>query len=234
MIGKPEYGERYAMVYSCGILPVTGVILAGGGNTRMNASKAFLEVGGKRIIDRQLDVLGSVFAEVMVVTGSPAEYAGVRAGVVQDDDLFPLMRCPLRGVYTALVNASHPHCFVVGCDMPFISPALVAMLADMRDTADIVMPVKGGYPEPLFGVYAASVAETMGDALASGVRRLAEVFGRAETLYVDEAELRLYDRELYSFMNVNTPEELDAARAAATEIDQYRSCRAALIRTESG
>ena len=40
---------------------MTGIILAGGGNTRMGQNKAFLRVGGERLIDRTVRLFRSLF-----------------------------------------------------------------------------------------------------------------------------------------------------------------------------
>ena len=53
--------------------PCTGVILAGGLNTRFDGqNKAFIKIGGKRILDRLLDVYTRLFEQVGLVTNDPA------------------------------------------------------------------------------------------------------------------------------------------------------------------
>ena len=49
--------------------PCTGVILAGGQNKRYDGqNKAFIRIGGKRIIDRLMAVYDRLFEQVVVVT----------------------------------------------------------------------------------------------------------------------------------------------------------------------
>ncbi len=40
---------------------ITGIILAGGKNTRMGANKAFLEIDGIRLIDKTINIYREIF-----------------------------------------------------------------------------------------------------------------------------------------------------------------------------
>lgn len=196
---------------------LTGIILAGGESSRMKAPKTLMSVGGERIIDRQIAALGEVFGEIVVVGGSPDDFFGPGVRVAPDDEAFRHVRGPLTGVYTGIKEAGGD-VFVVACDMPFINPALIAWLASLSPGHDLVIPVVGGFAEPLFGVYSAGSMSLMEDALARGCRRVRDIFGRLDVRYVVEDELRRHDPGLYSFVNVNTPADLGAARELAREV----------------
>ena len=57
--------------------PCTGVILAGGLNTRFSGKeKAFLKIDGMCILDRVLDTFKAVFHEIILVTNTNAGGAG--------------------------------------------------------------------------------------------------------------------------------------------------------------
>lgn len=69
-----EIPQEYAGVYTYPEYIFDGMIVAAGMSTRMGAFKPFLELGGKRVIDRELDTLRSGGArEIAVVTGYRAE-----------------------------------------------------------------------------------------------------------------------------------------------------------------
>ena len=53
---------------------MTGIILSGGKNIRMGTNKAFLKVGGERLIDRTTRIFKQIFDEVILVTNSPLDY----------------------------------------------------------------------------------------------------------------------------------------------------------------
>lgn len=106
----------------------TGVVLTGGQSRRMGTDKAFLEVGGQRLVDHALDALCDA-AQRLVVGGTDPrlEETAAAAGAVHIADRWP-GEGPLGAVATALGNARYPVTVVLPCDLPGISPEDVALL----------------------------------------------------------------------------------------------------------
>ena len=78
----------------------TGVILAGGRNTRFDGvNKAFLEVGQRTIFDLLYERLASLFTNLIVVTNSPEEYLDWDCEIVSD--VYPASGS-LVGLHTGL------------------------------------------------------------------------------------------------------------------------------------
>ncbi len=75
-----------------------------------------------------------------------------------------------------------------------------------------VVPVVGGYQQPLAAFYAASALETMRASLGAGDKSLRGVLAKLDVRYVSEAELRECDPQLRSFFDLDTPQDLQAAR----------------------
>ena len=73
----------------------------------------------------------------LVVTNAPDEYAFL--GVPTVRDIVPSAG-PLGGILTALVTCDKPRVFVVACDMPALSHALIAHMAALPDTHDAIVP----------------------------------------------------------------------------------------------
>jgi molybdopterin-guanine dinucleotide biosynthesis protein A len=225
------------------LIPVSAVILAGGENRRMKIPKAFLDIEGISIIERQaaalaggridcrqgpdrgmsrrpagLDALeaeSAFFDELIVVSNDPASYESLGFKAMPDDPEFSGQKGPLIGVYTGLQAAKNQYVFVVACDMPFISGKLARRLAQLKGGHDAVVPVIKGYPEPLFAVYSKTVLKYARHALRRGRARLQELYKDLDVLFVDESEAREYDPGLLSFINVNTPEDLKMAEGLA-------------------
>ena len=61
---------------------MTGVILAGGKNSRIGLNKAFLEIGGKKIIDRTIEIYKKIFDEILIITNTPEDYQYLTESVI--------------------------------------------------------------------------------------------------------------------------------------------------------
>jgi molybdopterin-guanine dinucleotide biosynthesis protein A len=96
--------------------PCSGVILAGGLSTRYRGeNKAFLRVGGIRILDRLLSVYAELFSEIILVTNTPQEFLEWNALIVTD--LFTV-RSSLTGIHAGLFYASNPFAFSAAATLP--------------------------------------------------------------------------------------------------------------------
>lgn len=185
------------------IRPVTGVILAGGRATRYDGiNKAFVEVGGRRILDRIYPVFRDLFDEIILVTNQPDAYLDYNLHIVTD--IFPV-RSSLAGVHAGLFHASHDHIFATACDAPFIEKTIVReVLSRIDDTCHAVMPEVGGKLEPLFAVYAKKCLPTAENALRNGRFQIFSLCRRDRVRIVPEKVLRRLDPDLTAFFNVNT------------------------------
>ena len=63
---------------------MVATILSGGNNRRMLRNKAFLQIGQKAIIEREIEVFSTLFSRVIVVTNAPENHAHLAAEVVPD------------------------------------------------------------------------------------------------------------------------------------------------------
>ncbi len=199
----------------------TGVILAGGQNKRFGGqNKAFIRVGGRRIVDRQLDTFRRLFGQVVLVTNDPAAYMDVDALIVSDH--YP-DRSSLNGLHAGLFAASQEYAFFSACDAPFARPNLIRCVLDRIDPkADIVMPSTQAGFEPMFAVYRKTCLPAMTHQLEQGLLKIQGLFRKVRVKTVDEAELRRTDPELISFFNINTPEDLKRAEKIAHTSTQER------------
>lgn len=191
----------------------SAAILAGGRSTRMGTDKALLEVGGAVILRRTADLLRPLVGDLFVVADNAEAYAPLGLPVVPD-------RVPdrgsLGGILTAVARAAQPRVLCVACDMPLLQPGVLALLlAAAGPEADAVIPRPAGRPEPLCAVYGRALLPALEQAVAAGRLRIMDALAGAQLRFVEAAELAPVDPNLRSFLNVNTPDELAAARALA-------------------
>ncbi len=196
--------------------PCTGVILAGGLSTRFaGKNKAFVEVGGVRIIDRIYDTLKNLFEEIILITNDPLEY--IEYDALIGIDLFE-KRSSLNGIYSGLFYSSHPHVFITACDTPFLQKELVEMVTgSINDRFDVVMPRTSEGSEPLCAVYSKKSLNRIEQHLIQDKHKIQRVFRQDRIKIVSEKSLRKVDPDLISFFNVNSSEDLVMAETLAKQ-----------------
>lgn len=196
--------------------PITVLILAGGRSARMGRDKAWLEIEGIPLVERVARRLLPLAAEIVFSANDAARFAQlaarlpVPAQVVAD--IFADAG-PLGGIHAGLTAARHDTVLAVATDMPFVNHAVVEGMVGLCEEADAVVPrlAAEGFdepqPEPLHAIYRRSCLPAVERALAANRRRVVSFLADVRVCYVDEPFLRTLDPELWSFRNVNTPEE---------------------------
>jgi molybdopterin-guanine dinucleotide biosynthesis protein A len=195
---------------------VTGVIQAGGKSTRMGGHpKALLELGGRRIIERVLDAVGPVVDDLLVVTNTPELYQFL--GLPMVADAYP-EHGSLGGIFTGLSAASGDAAFTVACDMPFVHREIARLVVERAAEGDVVIPRVGAQLETLHAAYGKACLPHIEARLRAGRLKIVGFFESVRVVEIAEAEVARYRAPEVAFMNVNTPEELERARALAGEL----------------
>jgi molybdopterin-guanine dinucleotide biosynthesis protein A len=192
---------------------VTGAILAGGRSRRMGSDKGLLPFGGRQLIEVVLTAIRPLFSDIVIVANEPAVYA--RFGVPVVTDRIP--GGPLGGIHAALWSSRSPHIFCIACDMPFPNPAVITHLVALAPGYDAVVPHSSAGYEPIHAVYGRSCLAPVEALLRAQRLRLDELFASVRVRLVDAAELRPLDPSGRAFLNVNTPDDLEAARRLLEE-----------------
>lgn len=185
----------------------TLAILASGYSRRMGTDKALLQIRGRPLIDYVSSSLSPLFRETIIVTPNPKrEYVRFGDRFVKD-----MKRGPLEAIYLAIQNVGSEKVFVVGADMPFVSPPVVQYLLGL--SGEVVMPRHAnGMFEPLHAIYSKNTLPEIEKSVRFG-RKDSVSFLRniANVNYVPVAELKSYDPQLLTFFNVNSKEDLRGA-----------------------
>lgn len=195
---------------------VTGVIQAGGRSTRMGGRpKALLELDGRRIIERVLDAVVPVVDDVLIVTNTPELYSYLSVPLVAD--AYP-EHGSLGGIFTGLAAAPGEAAFTVACDMPFLHPEVARLVVARAGEGDVVIPRVGEQYETLHAVYAKACLPHIEARLRENRLKIVGFFGDVRVVEVSEAEVARHRPPEIVFMNVNTPDELERARALAPRL----------------
>lgn len=191
---------------------VSAAVLIGGRSRRMGVPKALLRLdpAGDTLVERVVARLSQVASEVLLV-GTPAwPLPTALAGreTVADRGV-----SAIDGVIAALAAAQHECCLIVGCDMPFLDPGLLAAMCEVstREAAGVAAADASGL-HPLHAVYRRGAMPAVAGLVARGERSLARAaaeLGMA-SFRTDGDDAPAAWR--WSVFNVNTPADLALAR----------------------
>ena len=156
-------------------------------------------------------MMKKLFNELFIVTNQPGDYAYL--GVPLLGDIYDV-RGPMTGVFTALLNSPNPWVFITACDMPFLNKALIGYMASKRERYDAVVPESPGGTgrdrmEPLFALYSRRLLASMEKALHDSKRGLKDFLNNKRVHYIRTSETIKFDPQARSFVNLNTPEDID-------------------------
>ena len=185
-----------------------GAILVGGASTRMGTDKATVELGGRPMIQHVATALDTAGCRVLAV-GRTGEIAGISC--VSDTPTG--RRGPAAGLATALRIAGGAPVVLVAVDQPFVRSETLTCLLAVAD-GDAVVPIADGRRQATCAVYWPNCGPIVDDLLAGGDDpSLQAVIDRVPGHEVDESAWRAWGEDGTSWWSINTPAELEAARA---------------------
>lgn len=177
-------------------------VLIGGLSTRMGQSKPEL------FLKRVVAAAQPVFDEVIAVQrpGGPAASIETIFETPHRDE------GPIFGIARALLHAGGRRCAVVAVDYPLVTRELLQYLVKASAGAMMTVPVWGGRPQPLCGIYDPAILPLIRSRLAAGKRDVIGLIDEVPAKMIDEQTLRARF-EGQPLLNVNTPAELEEAEA---------------------
>ena len=195
----------------------TAVVLAGGKSSRMGRPKSLLLFDGEPLITHIVRGLKQMFAETVVVAAPEQELPDLPVILVRDEVAY---QGPVGGIYYGLNAASGEFCFVTSCDVPFLNAALISRLMAQILNYDVAVPYWEDRFQPLHAVYRRSVLPLLKEQLDRGELRPIYLFDKVRTLKIGEDEIRLFDPEGLSFLNMNTPDDYERALQRWSELKE--------------
>ena len=198
---------------------ITIVLQAGGKSTRMGKDKALLPFLGIPLIKRLRDRFSDMGEELLVITNDFSGYQDLAVPLYRD--IIP-DRGALGGLYTALSVSKNPLVGLIAADLPFASPALMAHLIKilLTSSADAAIPSTERGLEPLHAVYRRDTSlPLVKGAIDQNLWRMNSWFDQAEILILTPEETRNVTSSKHTFLNLNTPEDLQKAEKLASSLD---------------
>ena len=146
---------------------LSAVILAGGKSARMGRDKARLEIGGRPLMARQIQLARETGAGEIFISGrAGADYAEFKCPVLYDrfGDAGPL-----AGIERVLAETSSAKVLVLAVDMPNLTPVILKQLIGRARERMGVIPRIEGRMEPLAAVYSKSARNLAVSLLDDGI-----------------------------------------------------------------
>ena len=183
---------------------ISGVILAGGNSRRMGRDKAWLDFNGQPLIAVIAERLRTVVDEVIIAADDTKRFTPFADCCVPD-----AYRGigTLSGIHAGLQAASHDPILIVGCDMPFLDPRVLAWLVKESQEVDLVVIKHELGLEPLHAVYRKSCLPAVEATIRSGERCAFAFCDQIRVRFVHPSEIPSLHPDRSSFFNVNTPEQ---------------------------
>ena len=197
--------------------PVTAIcFLAGGQARRMGGGdKAFIEIGGLSILERQMRTTCQHQLRLINANGQPERFTAFGLPVIKD--CVAGFLGPLAGILSGLEYLALHHSeieWMISCatDVPFFPQDLSEALHDARrrEASDLAMVISAGRTHPVFSLWPLAIAPALRRALIDEKIRKIDVFAsRYRVAYA------VFDSQPDLFMNINTPEDVRVAQAQA-------------------
>ena len=132
-------------------MQLSAVILAGGESKRMGRDKAWVDFGGKPLIELALEKVRELGISEIFISGRPGQdYSKLNCRVLTDMET----GCgPIAGIERALHESTSPLVLVLAVDLPCMTTVLLRKLIENCDRCTGAVPTVNDQLEPLVAVY---------------------------------------------------------------------------------
>jgi molybdopterin-guanine dinucleotide biosynthesis protein A len=169
-------------------------------------NKAFVEVGGERIIDRTIRIFKEIFAEIILVTNSPLEYVDYDVQIVTD---LIKGKAALGGIYTGLFYSNCEYSFVVPCDMPFLNSRFIEYMINHINRYDIVVPNSPDGLQPLHAIYSRKCLLSIRNLIDRDNLKIRSLYEKHKTSTIPADVIKTFDPQEQIFLNINSKKDLE-------------------------
>ncbi|MEC4680042.1 MAG: molybdenum cofactor guanylyltransferase [Nitrospirota bacterium] len=195
---------------------ISGIVLGGGESRRMGCDTRRLQWEGEPFLDRVSRVMDTLFEEVLVVTAQE-DYDCSHLPVRLVTDKIP-QKGSLGGLYTGLIEAKNSLVFVVACDMPFLQRECISRFCLFSGTADVLVVKLSSGIQPLHARYSKRCVPIIEQMIQKEDLKIQNLVTHSDLAVEIMGESLFDDIDPYrrSFMNINTPADLEFARKTSS------------------
>jgi molybdenum cofactor guanylyltransferase len=189
------------------MVDIEAFILAGGASSRMGTDKSQLLIQRQTFTDRIAETLLKL-TDLVTIVGRKTSSSNLPT----IPDVYPQWGA-LGGVHAALAACKREWAIIVACDLPFVTTELFSFLAALRLDHEAVAPIQQDRrPQPLCALYRSDPClQRATELIEAGRRRPLDLLDAVKTRWIEFEQLRNLAQAESFFVNINTPEDYDAA-----------------------
>ncbi|MHA2407403.1 MAG: molybdenum cofactor guanylyltransferase [Candidatus Ranarchaeia archaeon] len=203
-------------------IPLTIAILAGGSSNRL-PNKVSMDLHGTPLVVHVLRQVSRISPNVLLVLHDKNQNEILRPILPKKTKIVYDVPAPkpsaLVGIISALKIAKTEHVLILPGDAPFIHHELLHYLISFAPKYNAIIPQwPNGWVEPLHAIYSKNAAlPVFMRYFPETKKRLIEIIREIPKVhFIPIDELRKFDPDLLSFVNVNTPQDFKQARSISS------------------
>lgn len=194
----------------------SGVILAGGKNSRMKSDKCIADFRGTPMIYYTYSALINNVDEIIISVSQNRDTSEIKEIVNDNDIIFVTdnekFKGPVHGMLSAFKQAKGDYVAVGPCDSPFIKSEFYSMLFEFAEGYDGAVPMINNHWEPLHAVYEREKSIiAIEKILQNGFNKPIDAYPHMNIRKITEDDIKSFDFDLLSFININTKKNLASA-----------------------
>ena len=184
------------------------IVLAGGQSSRMGRDKALLEIAGKSLLQRALEVAAAIAPQVYILTAWPDRYRSTLTEESQFLVEYNPGSGPLVALTQGLTEITADWILLLACDLPLLDAQIIQnwtnQLTDFPPSTLAVVPYQNSRWEPLCGFYRQQSLPSLQSFIDQG--------GRSFQVWLNQISaipLPVGERESVMLLNCNTLAEFE-------------------------
>jgi molybdenum cofactor guanylyltransferase len=183
-------------------MQITGIILSGGQSTRMGTDKALLQIDGKTLLERAIEIFKPVCKKMVISSNNP-EHEKYGYQIIPDE----IKNCgPLSGIYSCLKKSDTDWNFIISVDAAFVTQDFVEFLISETGDFEAIIPVHKNGKEPLVALYHKNCVSVIQEKIELKDFKMQHLLNELNTKFIDVDSWIIKYPEL--FHNINRPEDL--------------------------
>ncbi|WP_456469456.1 molybdenum cofactor guanylyltransferase [Archaeoglobus sp.] len=191
-------------------------VLVGGMGRRIGMEKTDIQLCGKKLIEIAIDKYSDYDTVFVCRDEKQARLLSQQYDGKFIADIFKNIGS-IAGIHAAL--SYFEDCIVTAIDMPFVRKKVAEHIYERgREMGCDALIPSHKYAEPLLAYYSRTALKEIEKAIKSGIRMILTPLKNLDVVYYPVENLRKFDKELISFFNINTKDDLKRAEELCSEI----------------